>query len=556
MIEVDRDFDRFDGLLGLHTWSKFLSMPSEEEKDKSSKIFYCTYYTGRQVEKSGPSAYRSTLLPLLTFGRLEAREHRGTLVQRVDRQQCVSGAYMSCIHSHDYLQSHISIIRHPYPKTSYCDVPSEAKTGAPMCRPLPQRTFPVPPPQPAPVRKCSIPHFFWILFLTTNAKAGSAEWLAARNANGSASPAPSSAGKGRKAAPSDTASLASTGSRNTKSKSFSPPPAPSPAPSSVMANYRAKNDSSCTCCHKRFQANAHVSLLYTFTGRRGPPSVSSVASAATSRAPSTAGGSSARPSRSAAAPPTPPGLGNRFTSQSHTPGRFDWSEDVEQFESEQRNNRPVRSPASSISAAPAWRQSFDPNGPIEPSRDYEYTEEDQPRHSTVAAMTDIFEDDYVPPAACGVRSGKGGTRPPGIDDPDYDPWNPPEDIAPPSCDQSEAGEPATHWPGYEEPRLDPPTKVKKVDPDWTCSQHGSLCSYGICKERASHERAKRQQKEREKREKEKLEREVARAKKALAKEKKKDAALDERSGSSSSSSDSDTSRDEGTGFLWLPHTHN
>ena len=103
MIEVDRYFDRFDGLLGLHTWSKFLSMPSEEEKDKSSKIFYCTYNTGRQVEKSGLSAYRSTLLPLLTFGRLEAREHRGTLVQRVDRQQCVSGTYISCIHSHDSL---------------------------------------------------------------------------------------------------------------------------------------------------------------------------------------------------------------------------------------------------------------------------------------------------------------------------------------------------------------------------------------------------------------------------------------------------------------------
>ena len=103
VIEVDRDFDGFNELLGLHTWSKFLSKPSEEEKDKSSKIFYCTYNKGRQVEKSGPSAYRSTLLPLLTFGRLEAREHRGALVQRVDRQQCVSGAYITWIHSRDSL---------------------------------------------------------------------------------------------------------------------------------------------------------------------------------------------------------------------------------------------------------------------------------------------------------------------------------------------------------------------------------------------------------------------------------------------------------------------
>ena len=69
VIEVDRYFEGFDGLLGLHTWPKFLLKPNEEEKDKSSKIFYCTYNTGRQVEKSGPSVYRSTLFPLLTFGK-------------------------------------------------------------------------------------------------------------------------------------------------------------------------------------------------------------------------------------------------------------------------------------------------------------------------------------------------------------------------------------------------------------------------------------------------------------------------------------------------------
>ena len=55
MIEVDRDFDSFDKLLGLHTWSEFLQQPSEEELDKTSKVFYCTYNTGRLVEKNGPS---------------------------------------------------------------------------------------------------------------------------------------------------------------------------------------------------------------------------------------------------------------------------------------------------------------------------------------------------------------------------------------------------------------------------------------------------------------------------------------------------------------------
>ncbi|KAH9174358.1 hypothetical protein EDB89DRAFT_1848967 [Lactarius sanguifluus] len=60
VIEVDREFDRFDELLGLHAWSGFLLKPSEEQMDKSSKVFYCTYNTGRLVEKNGPSAGHST----------------------------------------------------------------------------------------------------------------------------------------------------------------------------------------------------------------------------------------------------------------------------------------------------------------------------------------------------------------------------------------------------------------------------------------------------------------------------------------------------------------
>ena len=62
VIEVDRDFESFDRLLGLHTWSEFLQNPSEEQLDKVSKVFYCTYNTGRLVEKHGLSARRSTPL--------------------------------------------------------------------------------------------------------------------------------------------------------------------------------------------------------------------------------------------------------------------------------------------------------------------------------------------------------------------------------------------------------------------------------------------------------------------------------------------------------------
>ena len=102
VIEVDRDFDGFDELLGMHTWSKFLLNPTKEEIDKSSKVFYCTYNTGRLIEQNGPSGSPSLCSgPLLTFGRLEACKRRGTLVPRMDRQQWVS--HISCLHSRSSL---------------------------------------------------------------------------------------------------------------------------------------------------------------------------------------------------------------------------------------------------------------------------------------------------------------------------------------------------------------------------------------------------------------------------------------------------------------------
>jgi hypothetical protein len=80
VIEVDRDFKRFDKLLGLHTWAEFLKRPSEEQLDKTSKVFYCTYITGRLVEKNGPSATRVSQLRLLTdlyagWKRVNIEEH-------------------------------------------------------------------------------------------------------------------------------------------------------------------------------------------------------------------------------------------------------------------------------------------------------------------------------------------------------------------------------------------------------------------------------------------------------------------------------------------------
>jgi hypothetical protein len=127
-------------------------------------------------------------------------------------------------------------------------------------------------------------------------------------------------------------------------------------------------------------------------------------------------------------------------------------------------------------------------------------------------MSDIFENDpyLAPPSA---RSGRGGTRPPGIDDPDYDPWNAPAEAAEPAIDQPEAVDPAAPWAEYDAPRLEPPTKVKKKG-QWTCPQHGPLCNPGICKERARFEYDERMRTKREEWEEERIQREANRAKEA------------------------------------------
>jgi len=97
IIEVGRDFDgRFDLLLGTHEWSAFLKKPTKEEEDKASDAFYCRYNTGRLVEKHG-------------WKRVYIEEHW-----------------------FDGWSPSNSRIKHPYPKTWYCDVRREAQTGEPL----------------------------------------------------------------------------------------------------------------------------------------------------------------------------------------------------------------------------------------------------------------------------------------------------------------------------------------------------------------------------------------------------------------------------------------
>ena len=233
--------------------------------------------------------------------------------------------------------------------------------------------------------------------------------------------------------------------------------------------------------------------MLNLTGKRGPPSVSSKFSTGTSRAPSAVDSSIARSSR--LVPPAPPRLSPRFTSRSRTSEHFNWSasEDVERFELEQVNNAPACNPAPTHSSRPERHQRDDPFASIEPSRVYEYNEEDEPRHSTEAALADLFDDGFFIEASS-AKSGNGGTRALGPDDPDYDPWNPPADAE-------------NLWEGYDTPRLELPTKVKK-NGEWTCPRHGSLCSPGICKERAKFERDERMRNDREKWEEERVQRET------------------------------------------------
>jgi hypothetical protein len=89
VIAVDRDFDRFDDLLGLHTWSEVLLKPTREDLDKSSKVFWCRYNSDRLVQKHGMStiAPGSSITAAQSSSiRLEAGRHSGTLVPGLEPQ--------------------------------------------------------------------------------------------------------------------------------------------------------------------------------------------------------------------------------------------------------------------------------------------------------------------------------------------------------------------------------------------------------------------------------------------------------------------------------------
>ncbi|KAG1835912.1 hypothetical protein DFJ58DRAFT_820170 [Suillus subalutaceus] len=108
-----RECPQLDRLLGEHRWREFLKKSSKQEQDQVTKVFYCTYSTGRQVQKNG-------------WKRIYVED----------------AWFKTCL------------ITFPYPETHFCEVPIEDQTNHPMCRPLPGAVKPPPPETltaPAPV---------------------------------------------------------------------------------------------------------------------------------------------------------------------------------------------------------------------------------------------------------------------------------------------------------------------------------------------------------------------------------------------------------------------
>jgi len=71
IVEIKRDFDGFDRLLGEHKWSEFLSNPSAEEAEKVTRIYYCIYNSGRQVQKNGVYTCHVMITELIAWLRVE-----------------------------------------------------------------------------------------------------------------------------------------------------------------------------------------------------------------------------------------------------------------------------------------------------------------------------------------------------------------------------------------------------------------------------------------------------------------------------------------------------
>ena len=53
IIEVDKGCSKIDRLLGAHKWREFLKSPEKGQMENESRIYYCFYSKGRDVQKYG-----------------------------------------------------------------------------------------------------------------------------------------------------------------------------------------------------------------------------------------------------------------------------------------------------------------------------------------------------------------------------------------------------------------------------------------------------------------------------------------------------------------------
>ena len=60
---------------GAHNWADIFKSPTEDEKDRVSKVFWCTLNIGREVEKAGQEIrYERHFCHSYGFSRLETED--------------------------------------------------------------------------------------------------------------------------------------------------------------------------------------------------------------------------------------------------------------------------------------------------------------------------------------------------------------------------------------------------------------------------------------------------------------------------------------------------
>jgi hypothetical protein len=53
IVEIDKDYQNFKGVLGEHRWVEFLKEPTPEFDERKTQVFYCLYNSDRQAQKDG-----------------------------------------------------------------------------------------------------------------------------------------------------------------------------------------------------------------------------------------------------------------------------------------------------------------------------------------------------------------------------------------------------------------------------------------------------------------------------------------------------------------------